>query len=150
MRAWRICRRRHAALKGEGARLHGGRWNTPGGAVVYASSTLALAALELLVHVDPEDVPRDLVAMSIAIPHDAPVTTITPGDLPRDWNRHPAHPACAALGDRWLAEGAALILTVPSAVVPEEANVLVNPRHPRARHVSVASVRPFAFDRRLL
>ena len=67
-----------------------------------------------------------------------------------DWNQGPDHPACVAIGDAWLADGAALLLRVPSAVVPEDWNLLINPRHPRARDVAVRSVRPFAFDPRLL
>ena len=149
MRAWRICRRRHITLDGEGARLYGGRWNSRGVAVVYASSTLALAALEYLVHLDIENAPSDLVAMSIGIPSDAPVLTIAPQDLAKDWSRYPAHPGCTAVGDAWVAEGTALVLEVPSAVVPEESNILLNPRHARGEELTVDSLRPFSFDPRL-
>jgi RES domain-containing protein len=137
-------------MGGEGARLNGGRWNSEGVAAVYTSSSLALAALEYLVHVDIEDVPDDLVAMAIEVPGDAGLTSVAVGDLPADWNKGPDHPACVAIGDAWLADGATLLLRVPSAVVPEDWNLLINPRHPRARDVAVRSVRPFAFDPRLL
>ncbi|HEX9727499.1 MAG TPA: RES family NAD+ phosphorylase [Gemmatimonadales bacterium] len=150
MLTWRICRREHQALDGEGARLSGGRWNSEGIPAVYSSSSLALAALEYLVHVDIQDVPDDLVALSIAVPDDAEVQTVQLRDLPADWNRIPDHPACVALGDAWATEGAALALLAPSAVLPEDQNVLINPRHPRAGDVVVRSVRPFAFDPRLL
>lgn len=150
MRAWRICREGQRALDGEGARLYGGRWNSEGLPVVYTSSTLALAALEYLVHVDIEDVPDDLVAMSVEIPDDAGAKIVTADDLPGDWNRVPDHPACVTLGDAWVAEGAALVLRVPSAVVPEESNLLINPAHARSREVLVKAVHPFAFDPRLL
>ena len=150
MLAWRICRERQQELNGEGARLYGGRWNSEGVPVVYACSTLALAALEFLVHVDFEDVPDDLVALAIEVPDDAGAKTVAVNDLPGDWNQLPDHPACAKIGDEWVAEGTALLLRVPSAVVPEESNLLINPDHPRAGDVVVASVRPFAFDSRLL
>lgn len=150
MLAWRICREGQQRLDGEGARLHGGRWNSEGVAVVYASSTLALAALEYLVHVDIEDVPEDLVAMAVRVPDDAGETVVAAERLPADWNRIPDHPACARIGDEWVRGGAALLLRVPSAVVPEESNLLINPGHPRSRDVVVASVRRFGFDPRLL
>ncbi|MCH7934334.1 MAG: RES family NAD+ phosphorylase [Gemmatimonadetes bacterium] len=140
MLVWRICREAHQALDGEGSRLHGGRWNSERVSVVYTSSTLALAALEYLVHVDIEDVPDDLVAMAIEVPD----------DLPPDWNQVLDHPACARIGDQWAAKGTVLLLLVPSAVVPEESNVLINPDHPRAGDVRMVSIRPFAFDSRLV
>ena len=71
MPTWRICRQAHQDPGGEGARLNGGRWNSEGVAAVYTASSLALAALEYLVHVDIEDVPGDLVAMAIEVPGDA-------------------------------------------------------------------------------
>jgi len=148
--AWRICRERQQELNGEGARLYGGRWNSEGVPVVYASSTLALAALEFLVHVDIEDVPNDLVALGLEVPDDAGAKTVAVNALPGDWNQLPDHPACAKIGDEWAAEGTALLLRVPSAVVPEESNLLINPDHTRAGDVVVAFVRPFAFDSRLL
>lgn len=150
MLVWRIARAPYAALDGEGARRYGGRWNSGGVAVVYASTTLSLAALEYLVHVDPEDVPADLVAMGIRLPDDPPGERVRLSDLPPDWNRVPDHPACVARGDAWAREARTLLLRVPSAVVPEEENVLLNPRHPDAARIRVDRSRPFAFDPRLL
>jgi RES domain-containing protein len=150
VRTWRICRAAHQGLDGEGARLHGGRWTSEGVPAVYTSSSLSLAALEYLAHVDVADAPDDLVAMAIQVPDDAGEQTVGPDNLPQGWNRLPDHPACTALGDAWAADGTALLLRVPSAVVPEESNVLINPRHPRAHEVAVVSARPFAFDPRLL
>ncbi len=117
--------------------------------MVYTSATLALAALEYLVHVDIEDVPDDLFAMSIELPDDAPTQIVTREELPDDWYRIPDHPACVSIGDAWVAEGTALVLRVPSAVVPEDSNLLINPTHPQSSDVLVKSVRPFAFDPRL-
>lgn len=150
MRVWRLTRRAFTALDGEGARLHGGRWNSEGTAVVYASTSLALAALELLVHVDPADAPDDLVALGIDVPDDAPRGALPHEALPADWNRVADHPACAALGDGWVRGGAELALLVPSAIVPEEANVLLNPAHRAMARVRLAVARDFAFDRRLI
>ncbi len=149
MHVWRLTRRRFRKLNGEGARRAGGRWNDPGSAVVYASSTLSLAALEYLVHVDIEDAPGDLIAMRIEVADDVPIEEVAADDLPAGWRREPRHPACVAIGERWLAQGRALALRVPSAVIPEEANWLINPAHPDARRVRALSTRRFVFDPRL-
>jgi RES domain-containing protein len=147
---WRLTRRAFKEMDGEGARKAGGRWNSEGIPVLYASSTLALAALEYLVHVDADDVPDDLIAMQIEVPDEAPLEEMAAADLPRGWNRKPQHPACVEVGDRWIADGRALALRVPSAIVPEELNCLLNPAHPDAARLQVIRVREFAFDPRLL
>jgi RES domain-containing protein len=146
---WRLTREPYRALDGEGARLYGGRWNSEGVAVVYASTTLALAALEYLVHLDPIDVPRDLLALRLRVPDDATGERIETGGLPADWREVPDHLACVRLGDAWAVRGDALTLHVPSAIVPEEENVLINPHHPEAGRVELTADRPFAFDPRL-
>lgn len=150
MQAWRIAREAYRALDGEGARQAGGRWNSVGVPVVYASSTLSLAALEYLVHIDIEDVPDDLVATRIDVPDEAPSLEVQLDELPRDWYRVEDHPACVAIGDRWANAADALLLKVPSAIIPEELNVLINPAHPDAEGLHVSSSRRFAFDPRLL
>lgn len=147
---WRITRTPYQALDGEGARLYGGRWNSEGVSVVYGSASLSLAALEYLVHVDLEDVPADLVAMRIEVPKDAGISRISSDELPTGWNLTPSRPECVEIGDAWAHKGAELMLHAPSAIIPEEYNVLVNPRHPHAKHVRVVGTRPFAYDPRLL
>lgn len=149
MHVWRLTRRRFRKLDGEGARRAGGRWNNPGSAVIYTASTLSLAALECLVHVDIEDAPGDLIAMRIEVPDDVPTQELAADGLPDDWQREPRHPACIESGERWLGEGRALALCVPSAVIPEEANWLINPAHPDAGRVRILSTRQFTFDPRL-
>jgi RES domain-containing protein len=117
---------------------------------VYLASTLSLAALEYLVHVDIEDLPSDLVAMQVRLPDDCGVETVALDQLPADWRATPDAAACQALGDDWIERGERLLLQVPSVVVPEERNVLLNPAHPDARRVRVLAQRPFTFDPRLL
>jgi RES domain-containing protein len=150
VRVWRITRQRYTSLDGEGARLNGGRWNSEGVPVVYTSATLSLAALEYLVHVDVEDAPGDLCALEITIPDDAPLDEVPLSGLPADWARVEDHPACTSRGNAWAGRGAALVLRVPSAVIPAEHNYLINPRHPAMPQARVDSVEPFSFDRRLL
>jgi RES domain-containing protein len=146
---WRLARLAHVKLDGEGARLAGGRWNSRGRPAVYTSSRLSLAALELLVHTEVTLVPADLVACEIDIPDDVEVRSIELAELPHDWRRS-GHPQCFAIGDQWLDDGRAAVLRVPSAVVPEEWNYLINPRHRAARSIEVVRQRTFSFDARLL
>lgn len=120
--------------------------------MVYTSESLSLAALEYLVHVDPATAPRDLVALRVEVPDEpglgaaVEVAQFPPGE----WRDYPAPEWQAELGDLWLDDGTFLWLAVPSAIVPEERNILLNPAHPRMAAVRVTDVRPFRFDMRLL
>lgn len=149
MRVWRICKRAHAAFDGEGARRAGGRWNPRGIAVVYASETLSLAALELLVHADPALLPEDLVAIEAEVPETVRVRRIDPESLPRGWRRYPPPEALARIGADWATKLETAVLAVPSALVPSESNVLLNPAHPDFRKIRVGKPEPFALDVRL-
>lgn len=149
MIVWRLARLAHVKLDGEGAGLAGGRWNSRGSPAVYTSSRLSLAALELLVHTEVTLVPPDLVACEIDIPDALDVERVEIADLPAQW-RFPNHPGCRAIGDRWLAEGRTPVLRVPSAVVPEEWNCIINPRHRGAKAIEIVRRRKFSFDARLL
>ncbi len=151
MRIWRLLRRKWASapLDGEGARTYGGRWNPVGVPMVYAATSLALAAMEMLVHVGPEDLPGDLLAIEIDAPGDVALEDLDERALPRDWRRYPPPPALAALGLAWVRAARTALLRVPSAVVPIERNVLVNPSHPAATRLSVVGRTPFSWDERL-
>jgi RES domain-containing protein len=151
MRLWRLVRRPYArtAFSGAGARNHGGRWNHPGTPMVYAAETLSLAALELLVHLDLDLAPPDLVAIPADLPDEAPVRRLESSDPRRDWRAYPAPASTQDLGTAWAASGATAALLVPSVVVPEERNVLLNPAHPDFRRLHIAPARPFRLDPRL-
>lgn len=150
MRVWRIARQIYDPLNGEGPRRIGGRWNSPGRPVVYTAAHLSLSIVEVLVHTDPDLIPDDLTAFQIEVPETATITTVAPGDLPRHWTDIPNHAACRELGDAWLDRGEHPVLAVPSAIVPEEFNYLINPTHPAASGLRVIRSRPFMFDSRLL
>lgn len=139
IRAWRLCRAPFADLSGEGARLHGGRWNSVGAPLVYLAEHSALAVLEVRVHLDlPLDlVPDDYVVMQVALPDEPP----------EEVSRMPADPR--DIGDAWLRSQRRAVLRVPSALAPAATNLLLNPRHPRAAVVAVLSTDPFEFDPRL-
>ena len=134
IRADRIVKTRRAdtAFDGEGARRAGGRWNSSGTRVVYLVKTIALAALEILVHLDD----AGLRASYSFIPISFPVACVqTPGKkgvavLPDGWADTPAPIGCARRGDDWVQSGASLVLRVPSVIVPWESNFLLNPAHP--------------------
>ena len=155
-RAWRICLARHArdglhGFSGTGARLHGGRWNSKGVGVGYGSGTLSLAALEYLVHADARLLSTaELVACSISWPDDLAVERIGRKRLVAAWRDTPPPAALAAIGDRWVAGRQSAILVVPSAIVPSEDNLLVNPDHPDASRLEGHPPEPFAYDPRLL
>ncbi|MGH7267329.1 MAG: RES family NAD+ phosphorylase [Candidatus Rokuibacteriota bacterium] len=148
-RVWRICRRPFAAFDGEGARQAGGRWNRPGVAVVYTSATLSLAALEYFVHLDPGDAPVDLVVVPADIADDVSRRELAAAALPRNWREYPAPAELADLGTAWVHDGASAVLVVPSAIVPQERNVLFNPAHPDFRRVRIGRPEAFSFDPRM-
>ena len=150
MHLWRLARNAHAALDGEGARLYGARWNSRGTAVVYAASHLSLAALEYLAHIDLEDAPDDLVALRLHVPDSATELAYEPTALPTGWRDTPPRPESQVIGNDWARSGEHLLLRVPSVVVPDESNVLVNPAHPKASEVGVSGSRNFTYDLRLL
>lgn len=133
---------------GEGARLHGGRWNGPDTPIVYTSSTLALAALELFVQLTDPDLTGDLVATPAGIPAGVTVSRVRLSDLPENWRQYPAPEMLRDLGTRWAQGGRTAVLTVPSAVIPAELNYLLNPRHPGFRRIRLGAFEPFRFDPR--
>jgi RES domain-containing protein len=137
--AWRLCREPFADLSGEGARRYGGRWNSTGRPLVYAASTAALAVLEVRVHLDlpPELLPDDYVLVTIDLGN-VQIEDVMP---------MPASPQ--AFGDAWLGKQRTPVLKVPSAIVPESPNFLINPAHPAAVDVTIIQLRRFSFDRRL-
>ena len=147
--AWRICKRRHAELDGEGARLYGGRWNRPGTRVVYTSGSLSLAALEHFVNLDTDLAPDDLVSVRVEIPAALGMETVRRRSLPADWRSYPAPLALQALGTEWAERRETAILAVPSAVVPEEWNYLLNPAHADFPQVAAGDPEPFSFDPRM-
>jgi RES domain-containing protein len=149
---WRLVSRKEAddPLDGEGSHANGGRWNPEGVRVVYTSTSLALATLEQLVDLDDTSrLPRGLVAVRIAVPDDVEVATVGVERLPRSWRRDPPPRALPEIGARWVERASSLLLRVPSAVVPAEANVLVNPLHPDVIRLRIVGRDRYTWDPRL-
>lgn len=153
-RAWRLVSARHAgsALTGEGARLFGGRWNRAGVPVVYTSEHLSLAVLEQLVHLN-EVSHADIAAMrmtALCLQFDAAlVSRVTLASLPAGWRVSMPTPDTLDIGDDWIAARRTAVLEVPSVVIPDETNFLLNPAHPMFSRIRVVKTEPFQFDPRL-
>lgn len=137
-------------LTGTGAKLYGGRWNHRGTAVVYTSETRALATVEFLVHVPLSNVPRGLMIATIEIPDSIASEDAPRASLPRGWRDYPPPREAADLGTRWAKSGKSLLLRVPSAVVEQEYNILLNPLHSDMKKVKLQRVEKFEFDKRLM
>lgn len=131
--------------------MYGGRWNSPGRPVIYCASSLSLAMLEILVHVSTEeDVGVKRLYFPIELPADAIETAATKA-LPRTWKSALNFGPCRHIGDAWLERGSALALRVPSAIVPSETNVLLNPLHPTfAKVAKWGRAQAFHLDPRLV
>jgi len=149
MQLWRLCRKKYVAFDGEGARLAGGRWNRRGTAVVYTSATLSLAVLEYFVNLPTSVAPPDLVMVRADLPDGLAVKSLDAAGLPRNWRQYPAPESLAEMGSRWAEEGKTAVLAVPSAVVPQEKNYLLNPAHPDFRRITIGRPEPFSLDLRM-
>ncbi len=147
---WRICQARYAedAFSGEGARRFGGRWNSRGVPLVYASTSLALAAIELFVHLEPNQAPSDLVSIAAELPDGEPAIRWEMEALPPNWWGDEPAPM-RELGDRWIREKQSLAVFAPSVPIRMEWNVQVNPLHPRAGEIVILETQPFIFDARM-
>lgn len=134
LEAWRIVKARHVdhLFDGEGARLHGGRWNSVGVAVVYAAQSRALALLELLAHLERPALLASYVVARIAF-DDALLERLDPAALPAEWRTSPPPRALARFGDDFVRRKERPVLAVPSVLVPSECNYLLDPAHPAFR-----------------
>lgn len=149
--AYRICGTKwvDSAFTGEGAKMAGGRWNSAGRPVVYCSSSLSLATLEILVHLEDRGVlTRHFSFFEILIPEDI-ITISDPNRLPAEWKDEAGEAATRALGDSWLRSMKSAVLGVPSAVTPGEVNYLLDPRHPDYRRIEIGAPNQFSPDPRL-
>jgi RES domain-containing protein len=148
--AWRITKRRHArtAFSGGGARLYGGRWNSPGTSMIYVAESQALAVLEVLVHLDSSSLLEKYVLIRVDF-EDSFVADLIRSSLPKSWAANPVPATVQAVGDRWAAEAKTAVLRVPSTLVPGESNFLINPKHPDFGSLRIAKPTSFRFDPRL-
>jgi len=152
--AWRIAKTAdiRKAFSGEGARLYGGRWNNKGTPVVYAAATRSLAMLEILVHVRNAQqtvppIPYMLFPVSF---DDRLIEELPPSSLPPDWDFEPPTDSTRSIGDAWVSNASSPVLSVPSVLVPEERNYILNPGHDLFAQIQLGLPVPCRFDPRLL
>ena len=148
-RVWRISTAAfvRSAFDGEGARLYGGRWNSPGTPLVYCASTASLAVLEMMVQDQPLRARYNLIPADI--PDDLPIETVAIGQLPKNWRRSDGVASLREIGAKWLTSGRTAVLRVPSAVLPQESNVLIDPRHADFRRIKTGRPESLEMDSRL-
>ena len=149
MIVYRIGESRYASdLTGEGARLFGGRWNHIGTACLYTAESRALAVLEYTVNVNIAVIPRTLSMATFEIPNIG-IQVLTQADLPGNWKESPARASTKDFGTRLLQVAATPIIKIPSTVIPEEFNYLLNPSHANSRHFRLLEVCDFVYDVRI-
>jgi RES domain-containing protein len=138
-------------LSGAGAKITGGRWNAVGDPLVYTSETQALACLETVVHLNAGGLPLNRYLVSVTIP--AAVWAVarieTPDTLPVGWDADPSGRASIQFGTAWIKSQASALLKIPSVIVPDEYNVLINPLHPDSKTITAVKIRKWLYDPRL-
>jgi RES domain-containing protein len=133
-------------MSGEGAKLYGGRWNSPGIPVVYTASSLSLAALEVMVNCSDWTLLEDYSFIELEFDDSL---IYEPKSLPAGWNNNPVPASCTVLGDSWVRKKLSAVLKVPSAVVTLEYNYVINPLHPDFGKIVMKPAKTFDFDVRL-
>lgn len=125
------------------------RWNSKGKYVIYTASNRALACLENLVHRSGEGLNKNFKLTVIEVPDYVSLKKVEADNLPGNWHEVSSAPVCRTIGDKWIDSGSSLLLSVPSAIIRDEFNVLINPAHPGFGKLSIKKVINFDFDRRL-
>lgn len=148
MFVWRICAKKYqsSAFSGIGGLYVSGRWHPQGHKIVYTAESLALASLEIFVHLESDNVP--LVAIKTWLPDELEIEEISLCLLPDNWQDTSAYPILQKMGQDWLISCRTPIVKVPSSIVPVECNYLLNPQHPELKIVLEPPIR-FKFDRRM-
>jgi RES domain-containing protein len=149
VQVWRVTDEKYAdsAFSGEGARLWGGRFNSPGIPAVYTSGSLSLALLEILVQTNDRSNLQKKVLFRADIP-DTLIETPSQDDLPEKWDYIPSSKASQNYGDQWIKDETSPVLRIPSVVVPQEFNYVVNPLHSRFNEINISDVKPLPLDPR--
>lgn len=148
MQAYRLTRKKYAgSLSGKGAALYPGRWNREGQEVIYTATSRSLALVEILVHLPRSIIPQDILLQTIYIPSLLQIHKMTADQLPSGWNRVPPGPESQRIGSRLLQDH--MLVLVPSAIVQDEWNLLINPHFSGFSDIVLLSQEPFPLDKRL-
>lgn len=150
--AFRICKTKYAAtaFDGDGAFRFGGRWNSRGTRIIYTAGSLALAVLEMLVHLQDEEILPEYSFVTAQFDEELVLSVNEFRRLPPDWSASPAPLALLQIGDDWVLELASPVLEVPTSVIPLEKNYLLNPSHPDFQKIVLGKPEKFVFDGRLM
>lgn len=150
MEVFRLVREKFAEpLSGKGAAIRGARWNSIGVELIYTALNRSLAMAEVAVHFTLATLPDDYVMMTINVPDDILLKTLTMEELPEDWNLFPHPNATQKIGDRFVIENEFCLLKIPSVVTQGDYNVLINPKHPDFKRLSFVEIIKFPFDKRI-
>jgi RES domain-containing protein len=137
-------------LSGKGAELYGGRWNNAGVPMIYTSESRALAGLEYLVHISTSLLPLNLSIAELEFSNRIKVDTIHKIDLPGNWKEYPAPFELPEIGSKWIMECTSLVLRVPSVLLENEFNYLINPKHRDISKIIIKNIESYSFDNRLI
>lgn len=149
MIVYRLAKSQYADdISGKGAELSGGRWNNRGTSILYTAESRALALLEVAVRIDLSNIPEEYRIVSISIPEDK-ISSLSLSQLPDNWNSIPHNASTQQIGDNFIEKESHLALKVPSAIVEQEFNILINPEHSDSNVVKVDKIEPFPIDQRL-
>jgi RES domain-containing protein len=150
LKAWRIAKAKHAgtAFDGEGARLYGSRWSTPGTRIAFASESLSLATLEVLVHLQKSAPLGAYVVLTVEFPEEL-VKDLDRSLLPANWRDFPAPVPVRQIGDEWIRSGSSVLLRVPSVIIAHEHNYLINPFHSDFSKLATGGPAPLDIDPRV-
>ena len=149
MIVYRICKSKYRDdISGNGSKLYGSRWNNAGIPLLYTTEHISLAALEMLVHITFDEIPTQFHLMHIKIPDNSPIVELKHGKLKKLWEEDEEYTAW--IGSEFIKGKKSICMIVPSAIIAEENNYLLNPLHPDYKKIQIAQARPFNFDKRLL
>ena len=153
MKVFRIEREKYLSttLKGiEAALSEGFRWNSANTNLVYTAESRALATLEIAVHLDlTSDLPTDRFYVELFIPDEIEILDLPLESLPEGWDSKPPLLETQYIGDDFVLQNQALVLRVPSSIIPQEYNYLINPNHPEIKKITIISTEKLVFDHRL-
>ncbi len=135
-------------LSGIGSKIYGGRWNSPGMTALYTSENISLSVLEIIVNTDKYSIPPSYFLLKLTVKDDITVKKINPEALKKNWQTDFEY--SQFIGSAFLRSGSEAVLKVPSAVVKEEHNYILNPLHPDFKKITISESTPFDFDIRLL
>jgi len=148
MTAYRICNPLfNDDISGTGAKLYGGRWNSKGVSMLYLTEFISLAVLEMLVHIQFKEPVSELSLLHISVPETAEIKELKLNKLKQNWIKDDAY--TKFIGDEFIRSGKTLAMKVPSAVITEEHNFIINPLHPDFKKIKITDARNFETDKRL-